>query len=257
MTHGTKRKGRGKWLIIVFWLLIWQAAAWLIRNELVLVGPVSTLRALITMLGEGDFRLSVILSWLRVMAGFLGGALAGCLLAALAFRLPRLGDLIAPLISVIKTVPVVSFVILALIWFGGSGLSSLISFLVVLPLLYFNTLEGLRAADPAMLEMAAVFRMPFLWRLRVVYSPTLLPFIRGALRTAVGMAFKSGAAAEVIGQPALSIGNGLYRAKIFLETDRVLAWSVVIILLSMLTEKALGAFLDKTGSAGGESGVDV
>ena len=257
MTHGTKRKGREKWLIIVFWLLIWQAAAWLIRNELVLVGPVSTLRALITMLGEGDFRLSVILSWLRVMAGFLGGALAGCLLAALAFRLPRLGDLIAPLISVIKTVPVVSFVILALIWFGGSGLSSLISFLVVLPLLYFNTLEGLRAADPAMLEMAAVFRMPFLWRLRVVYSPTLLPFIRGALRTAVGMAFKSGAAAEVIGQPALSIGNGLYRAKIFLETDRVMAWSVVIILLSMLTEKALGAFLDKTGPAGGESGVDV
>ena len=89
MTHGTKRKGRGKWLIIVFWLLIWQAAAWLIRNELVLVGPVSTLRALITMLGEGDFRLSVILSWLRVMAGFLGGALAGCLLAALADTVVR------------------------------------------------------------------------------------------------------------------------------------------------------------------------
>jgi NitT/TauT family transport system permease protein len=218
--------------IALFWLAAWQGLALLVHNPVVLVGPWETLLALIDMLPTPEFRRALGGSLLHILGGFLLGACLGVLLAFLSYSRPFFRDLLAPVIGVMKAVPMVSFVVLLLIWAGSRGLSLYVTAAVVLPILYLNTLEGLLGTDRKLLELAQVYRMGFPARLRGVYLPGLKPQLLGAMELAVGMAWKSGVAAEVIGQPVNSLGNSLYRAKIYLDTDRILAVSAVTAILS-------------------------
>ena len=230
-------KNLRKLLIIAFWLLLWQLLALIIHNPILMVGPFETLCSLWTMLRTTMFWQSLAFSFVRIIAGFLIGSAVGILLAWGSYRYPFLEELLAPFILALKAVPVASFVIILLIWAGNRMLSLYISALVVLPLLYLNTLSGLKATDPKLLEMATVFHMPTTRCLRFIYLPALVPYLYSAFQTALGMAWKSGVAAEVIGQPLGSMGNGLYNAKIYLETGELLSWTIAIILISYLFER--------------------
>ena len=218
--------------IALFWLAVWQLLALLVQNPVLLVGPWETLLALLDMLPTAEFRRALGGSLLHILGGFLLGSALGVILAFLAYSRPLIRDLLSPVIGVMKAVPVVSFVVLVLIWAGSRGLSLYVTGAVCLPILYLNTLEGLLGTDRQLLELAEVYHMGFLARLRGIWFPGLRSQLLGAVELAVGMAWKSGVAAEVIGQPLGSLGNSLYRAKIYLETDRVLAVSAVTALLS-------------------------
>ena len=119
-------------------------------------------------------------------------------LAALAARLRWVRELLSPLVAVVKAVPVVSFIILALIFFSSENLSLLISALMVFPPVYLNVLEGIGHTDVQLLEMARVFRVPALRGIRYVYLPQVLPYFRSACGSALGLCWKSGIAAEVL-----------------------------------------------------------
>lgn len=224
-------------LILCLWLLIWQLAAVFIHNSIMLVGPVEALQALWALLPSADFWRSVMGSFGRISTGFLAAFAAGLLLGSLAYALPILEEILEPFMLFLKSVPVASFVILALIWAGSRNLSVLISFLVVLPVIYVNTIAGLKSTDRKLLEMAQVFRMPVWRKIRFIYLPALLPYLLGGCRIALGMSWKSGAAAEVIGLPEHSIGEHLYMAKIYLETADLFAWTFVIIVVSAVFER--------------------
>lgn len=224
-------------LILVFWLLVWQVISWIVHNPILLVGPVETIRALGGLIVAGSFWESLAFSFLRIVGGFLAGSAAGILLAWAASRKPVLGEILSPAIGALKSVPVASFIILALIWFGSRGISFFISFIVVFPMLYLNALEGLHSIDGKLLEMAEVFHIPSGSRLKYIEIPAVYPFLMSAFRLALGMSWKSGVAAELIGQYKLSIGNQLYMDKIMLDTAGIFAWTVVIILISWAFEK--------------------
>ena len=138
-----------------------------------------------------------------------------------------------------------AFAALALILFSSRNLAVLISFLIVLPVLYTNLLSGIRAADPQLLEMARVFRVPALRGIRYVYLPQVLPYFRSACGSALGLCWKSGIAAEVIGMPDGSIGEQLQQAKIYLNTPDLFAWTLVIVLVSLIFEKVFLALLKR------------
>ncbi len=225
--------------VLLFWILIWQLAAVLIHNDILLASPVQTGRALIALLPQETFARSVASSLLRIFLGFTAGAALGTTLGALSFRSPLIRTLLTPLIQVMKAIPVASFVILILIWIGSRNVSLVIAMLVVLPVLYLNTLHGLSATDTDLLEMAQVFRLSAAERVRAIYLPQLLPFLDSAMELALGMSFKSGVAAEVIGQPLYSIGNAMYRSKINLDTADLFAWTVTVIVLAFVFEKLL------------------
>ena len=218
--------------VALFWLVLWQVLALMVHNPILLVGPWETLLALLKLLPTAEFWQAVGGSLLHILGGFLLGGCLGLGLAFLAYEKPFLRDLLSPVIGVMKAVPVVSFVVLVIIWAGNRGLSLYVTAVVVLPILYLNTLEGLLGTDRKLLELAEVYRMTWPARLRGIWLPQLRPQLLGALELAVGMAWKSGVAAEVIGQPLGSLGNTLYRAKIYLETDKVLAISAVTVILS-------------------------
>ena len=144
--------------------------------------------------------------------------------------------LLRPYVLAVKSVPVASFIILALIWMDTAVLPLFISFLMVFPILYTNILQGIRSADPLLTEMARVFRVPWHRQVRGILLPAVEPFLLAGCATALGMSWKSGVAAEVIGVVSGSLGERLYDAKIYLQTAELLSWTVVIVALSAAFE---------------------
>ena len=157
----------------------------------------------------------------------------------LAGRFPVVSELLSPLLAAMRSVPVASFVIAALIWIPSKRLSVLIAFVIVLPVLYAGTLDGIRQIDPKLREMARVFRMSRWNRLRTVDLPAALPSVASALSVSIGLAWKSGVAAEVIGIPGGSVGEKLYKAKVYLATPDLFAWTLAIVLVSAGCAKLL------------------
>lgn len=239
--------------ILLFWLFLWQAAAAAIRNPILLVGPAEVLASLAGWLNTEGFWQTLLFSFSRILTGFFCAAAAGTLLGATAVSIPVIGEFLAPLMLLAKSVPVASFVILALIWAGAANLSIFISFLVSLPLFYTATRTGLQSADPKLLEMCRVFRVSRLRRIRAVYLPALLPYLLSSADSALGLAVKSGVAAEVIGVPDHSIGEQLYMAKICLSTADLFAWTFIIILAAWILEHLLhrlfGSFIPASASS--------
>ena len=230
------------WAVLV-WLLIWQLGAMAMDQQILLVSPIAVLIRLGTLAVESSFWKAVGFSLLRITGGFFLGAAVGTVLAALSARLRRVEELLAPLLLAIKSIPVASFILLSLILFSSRNLSVLISFLMVLPVLYEGVLGGIRAMDKQMLEMAQVFQIPTPRRVRYVYLPQVLPYFRAACASALGLCWKSGIAAEVIGMPTGSIGERLQQAKIYLDTPDLFAWTLVIVLVSLAFERLFLALL--------------
>ena len=239
----------------VFWLGVWQAAAAAIGQEVFLVSPVQAIGTLVELLPQAEFWQRIGFSAGRILLGFGLGVLSSAILAVAAEK--WVDALLAPVMQLVKATPVASFIILALVWVSGSSLSVLISFLMVLPVLYSAVRTGIGSADRQLLEMAQVFRLPLGRRLRAVWLPAVLPAFRQGCSVALGICWKSGVAAEVIGLPDGSIGDALYRAKITLSTGELFAWTFVIILLSAVFEKLFLALLDKAVAAVlGEEGAE-
>lgn len=228
----------------VFWLAVWQVAAVALRQEILLASPVSVIKKLCSLLPQADFWQAVMFSFSRIISGFLLACVVGVCLAALSARFTLVRTLAAPLIGAIKSTPVASFIILVLLWVPSKNLAVVISFLMVTPIIYTNTLGGISSMDKKLSEMALVFRVPFWRRLRCVYLPQIMPYFRSACAAGLGLCWKAGIAAEVIGLPNGSIGERLYEAKIYLETPELFAWTLVIILVSLLFERIFLLVLD-------------
>ncbi len=244
-----KNRTLRKIIILIFWLALWQAAALLVHNVILLAGPVESFASLLRLCVTAQFWRSIFTTLIHIAVGFLAGFAAGILLGSLAYRFSLLDEFLQPVVSLIKSIPVASFVIMALIWVGSKSLSTLIAFLVAFPTIYINTKSGLESTDVRLIEMASVFSVGFWDKVRCIYVPALIPYLVSACETALGMSWKGGIAAEVIGIPAHSIGERLYMAKIYLETGDVFAWTFVIILLSAAMEKIVITLLKKVKGA--------
>lgn len=249
MSSITAAKTAGKprtikaWAVLL-WLAAWQVGAMALGQEILLVSPVSVLMRVGELAVTAEFWQSIAFSLARIAGGFLLAAAAGVLLAGLAARFRRIEELLAPLILTIKAIPVASFIILVLIWVSSRNLSILISFLMVLPVVYTNVLSGIRCTDPQLLEMATVFDLPAMRCVRYIYVSQVLPYFRAACTVALGLCWKSGIAAEVIGVPKGSMGEKLYSAKIYLDTPDLFAWTLVIVIISLAFERLFLAGLD-------------
>ena len=215
-----------KCIAVALALLVWQGAAMAVGLDLLLPSPWQVACRLWSVWREPGFFATVAFSLLRISGGF-----------ALGLVLGVLELLLWPYVTAIKSVPVASFIIICLIWMSTRQLAVFISFLMVFPVIYSNTLQGIKSADGALLEMARVYRVPFSRRLGYIYAPQVKPFLLSGCSVALGMSWKSGVAAEVIGVVGGSIGERLYEAKVYFQMTDLLAWTVVIVVCSVGFEK--------------------
>ncbi|MCR5357331.1 MAG: ATP-binding cassette domain-containing protein [Lachnospiraceae bacterium] len=228
-----------KAVILLIWLILWQVTAFFINNPIYFASPLEVVTELANKLVNAAFWQSVGGSLLRILTGFLAAFLLAFISAFTAHRYPLFKDFISPLVTFLKSVPVAAVAVILLIWWGPEYLVLCISLMVVFPNIYLNMQAGIESADSGLIEMADVFGIGvpdrFLW----IYRPAYLPHLFSAVSVSLGMGFKSGIAAEVIGLPRFSAGEQLYRDKIYLNTAGVFAWVIVILALSSLTEKLI------------------
>ncbi len=221
---------------LAFWLGLWQILTTVIGNRFLLPGIPDTLTALAALLTESDFYSAVLLSLCRVITGLLLGIFSGALLAFLCHRyeLPR--SIFTPIISIIKSTPVASFIVVLWVLMSGDALSVFIGFLMVMPLIYQNIFGGLDAIDKGLTEVADVFEFSRTKRFRLLTLPTLMSYFLPALTNAVGLCWKAVIAAEIIAYTKRSIGQGINDAKYDMDTPTVFAWTLLIIIFSLLLE---------------------
>ncbi|MBQ6820684.1 MAG: ABC transporter permease subunit [Clostridium sp.] len=230
-------------LAIIFWLIVWQVVSIIINQEVLLATPISTLKRLLELSITIEFWKSIFFSFIKITTGFILAFIIGIIIAILASNSKRFKILIEPLILTIQAIPVASFVILCLIWISSKNLSVLISFLMVLPIVYRNILDGISNIPKELKDMAKVFKVGRIKKIRYIYISEVAPYLTAACSISLGLCWKSGIAAEVIGMPANSIGENLYTSKIYLNTPDLFAWTIVIILISVCFQKGFLALI--------------
>lgn len=230
---------------ICFWLLVWHFLSLKINSSIFLPSPEETYKALIRIGKRAGFWQTIFNTFSKIAKGFLLALIAGTFLAIISSFVKIIDILVSPFMRLLKTVPVASFIILALLWVKSDKLSVLISFVMVTPVVYINILQSFDNVDNNLLEMADIFNVGLLRRLRFIYVPALVSGFMSACKIGLGFCFKAGIAAEIIGLPFQSIGSELYKSKLYLMTDELFAWTVVIVLMSVFFEGVCIYLLNK------------
>lgn len=233
--------------VLLFWLLVWELLALRAGSALLLPAPWSVAARTLELTGSAQFWQITALSLARILCGVAAGVALGTLTSALTARFAAARALLSPLLTMIKSTPVASFIILALIWMGRDTVPGFIAFLMVLPMVWANVSAGIEQTDTQLLETARVFRFTRLKTCRLVYIPSCAPYFISACRAALGLGWKAGIAAEILTVPQSSIGRMLYESKLYLETTDLFAWTLVVILCSLVIEKVLMTAVGRIG----------
>lgn len=222
------------WIIFMF---TWTIIALLVNNGLYLPSPWETLLALKGILVQKQTYLILGLSTLRVTLGLVLALTIGSFLGLLGGFNRTVSILLTPLESLLKSVPVVSFIMLALLWIGSRGVPIFISFLMTMPIFWSAVEASVKQADPKLLEMMDVFSLGFYKKLKYFYLPWAAGYLKLAIRQAVGLAWKAAVAAEVLSNTPLSLGRKIQESKVYLETADLFAWTLLLLLFSFLMER--------------------
>lgn len=232
-------------LISFFWLSIWQFIYFNVNKEILLVSPFHVFARLKILLFEYDFWITVFFSLLRILTGYIIGITSALIIAVITKANKIIYDILHPVIVTVKSTPVASFIILTLVWIKSSYIPIFITVLMVMPIVWNNVYNGISNTDIKLLEMSKIFNFNIYKKIRFIYIPTIKPYFISSCITSLGLAWKSGIAAEIISLPHHSIGYKLYSAKLYINTADLFSWTIVIIVLSIILEKLISAILKK------------
>jgi NitT/TauT family transport system permease protein len=222
--------------LLALWGALYRAYGFL-----VLPSPLATLQSLEGLVQSGAVLPAVLATAANALGGFALGSSIGAALGLVAGAVPALGEVLAPIVTIILGVPPIAWVVLSLLWFGTGWLSPLFTVVVTaVPVLFAAALQGIRSSDRDLAEMAAAYRIPRAALLADVTVPHLLSYLFPALATALGFAWRVEVMAEVMGA-GTGIGAGLSLARANLDTAEALAWVVVAVALVLAAE---GLMLD-------------
>ena len=235
--------------VAAFWLAVWVFAAALVAQPLILPGPGAVVVALLGLVRDASTWAILAGSGTRILGGLALAAVCGGVLAGVSVRSRAFARLVAPALSFVKATPVACVVVLLLIWLGSARVSIAAVFLMALPGVYFSLVEGLTQVDKPLEQM---FRLHGVRGCRLFCAHTwreVLPFVLSCARAVIGMSWKAGVAAELIGMAAGTVGERIYQAKLLIETADLLAWTVLVVAASWACERVLVWLLRASGSA--------
>jgi len=234
---------KGHVLSILILLVLWQMAAVSVGNDILIPFPLETLRCFASLFAQPMFYQAVGSTILRVTRGFILSLVLAMVIAVLAERYETFRSLFAPIQIITRTIPNISYMILALIWLGSEGAVSAVSFMILFPVFYNAFINCLSSEDPALRDVDLLYPETFLMRLRSRILPVLLIEILQTGRTAAGLGLKVGIMAEILGQVRTGIGRQMNFARLNLDTTGILAWTLVIILISVLSDRTFSWLL--------------
>ena len=249
-----KRIGRTL-LVAAFWLGVWAFAAHKFGKPLLFPSPVAVLQTLGKLLQTKEFYTATANSLVNIFGGMISAIASACVLAACTARVRFIRELIHPVMAVIKATPVASFIILMLLFLGPVKVPAFITFLIVLPIVWTNLDEGINNIDPLLTEVAKMYRFSLAKRLRVLILPSVKPYFLSACKTAIGLAWKAGVAAEIIAMPKNTIGTMIGEAKLYIMSAEMFAWTLTVVLLSLAIEFGISYHFSKLDNTRQAKGV--
>jgi NitT/TauT family transport system permease protein len=228
---------------IITFLAVWEIGARMSGSYLIFPGPVLVIRQFIALAPTRRFLHALIGSLLRVLLGILFSVPLGVAVGILAGLDKRVNAFLAPFFAVVAATPVMSVFLIAFLVFGSERTPVFTAFLMVFPVMAANTIAGVRAVDPKLKELFALYRISRGETVRRLYIPAIMPFILGGMRSSLSLCWKVVVASEVLVQPLLALGTGMQRAKAQLETPELFAWTLATVIAAALTEWAASLLL--------------
>lgn len=238
------KRNSGRIISVAIWLVIWQTVSMVTGLDLLLASPVSVCSSLFGMFTVKSTYSIIFNSFFNITAGYVCAFLAGSAGAVLAGKNSFVRSFLSPLLTLMKSLPMASFIILLLIWFGQERVALLTSFIVAFPLVYSGVLSGISKRDRQLIEMSEIYGVSVVRRICWIDIPQILPVAKPDFIMAAGMCLKAGVSAEVIGLATGTIGEQMYYSKLYIDTSGLFAWSIVAVCLSILWEKMFIKFID-------------
>ncbi|PKM51768.1 MAG: ABC transporter permease [Firmicutes bacterium HGW-Firmicutes-7] len=235
---------------LLFLIFIWHIVAWIINEELFVPTPFSTFKALNSLVFDSDFWVVIGTSIYRVLLGFTISIVIGIITGIASGLNKMIYELFHPMIVIVKSTPVLSFIIIALLWFDSGDVPIFICFLMCYPIIWTSVVQGIKQVDIDLLEMAKIYQIKTRYVIKNIYIPTAIPYLISGILSGLGLGWKVTVAAEVLSHPKYSIGAYLHDAKIYLESDQLFAWTIVVIILSMVFENIFNRSVKFVGSKG-------
>lgn len=219
-------------LIITIWKIIS-----LNYNPIILPAPEKAFYTIYEMMLTQSFWISLGYSFIRIVSGYLLAMIGGIVIGIMMGLSQKVDKLLRPVVSMLQTVPNISWILLAIIWFGlNSKIVIFTIFISLMPIFVINSAEGIKNTSEEYLEMAAVYRLKPLTIFLKIYIYSIKPYLRSAAVITSERAWKIGAMAELLSLDT-GIGAGLYWARNNLQTERIFAWTIVLILMGFLSSK--------------------
>lgn len=225
-----------KIIVVFFWLLIWELIYLFIDREIYLPSPISTINILFDLLKQSSTYYIVFISTVRTLEGLFISIIVGSVLGITCGLNKLLDQFINPIMIIVRSTPIVSIIILAIIWFKSGQVPIFASVLMCTPVIFVNTKQGIINTDKNILEMSHIFNISNWNILLKIYSHYIIPYLTSAIISIIGIAWKATTAAEVLSIPKYSIGKYLFYAKTSLDPASLFAWTLIIIFMSSLLE---------------------
>jgi len=233
-----------KWILLVSTvalITLWKLVSLFMGSDIILPSPESAFLALIELIRQEHFAVTILFTVKRGVLGFVLSAAAALVIGIAAGENKIVYNLLKPFLTVVKTVPVLSIVLLAIIWFNTENVPVFVCFLVVFPVISANVIEGIKNVDPHLIEMAQIYRVGKKRIIFQIYLPSLIPYLLAGLSTAAGVTWKAVIAAEVLSMPRYAIGTGMQFSQIQLNTAELFAWTIIAVVISSVSESLLMA----------------
>jgi NitT/TauT family transport system permease protein len=230
--------------VFTFWILVWEGVYLYVGRTILVVSPLATLVRIKELIITVDFWVAAGGTTFRVVQGVFFAFIFGSALAVITKRFLFAKILFEPVLGILRAIPSASIIILALVWLPTVRIPAFIVFLTISPLIWSSVYEGLGSVDNNLLEMSKIFKWSIWKKSRYIYIPHLAPFMASSLSIAFGQGFKTAISAEVISRPPNSMGRMIYDSRIYLRTLDLFAWTIAVLIISVLIVKATAKLLD-------------
>ena len=222
----------------------WELIALIVNDSFFMPDVIETFKSLVNILSSGSFFKVISTAFYRVFSGLLIGIISGVVLATLCFKFDILNTILSPIVSIMKATPVACIIVLLWIRLNYTEIAIFVVMLMVLPIVWQNVFDGYKAIDTSLVEVAEIFELSYIKKLKVLIIPSILSYLLPAIITSVGLAWKAEIAAEIMTNS--NIGKLIYNFKtVSYDTASIFAWTVIIVVLSIIFEGITKRFLGR------------
>ena len=244
-----------KILIIAFWIIIWWLLSLKVDNELIFPNPFVVIKKLLSFSVTTEFWAITLSSLFRVLRGIIFSIIVGSLLAYASYKIKIIYEILSPIMTTARATPVASFIILIALFIGAAKVPSIITIIMVTPIIWQSVYAGFNDISPELKEVCTTYKLPGVQQLKCLYLPAVMPYFTSSVLTSIGLGWKAGIAAEILFPPLKSIGKSIADSNMLLNTVDLFAWTLAVVMLSIIFE-AITKFTIKLLSKKGGRKVD-